>query len=100
MKKPTQNQLIGRKQEQLILKERLKSNRAEFIAVYGRRRIGKTFLIDRSYAKALERKLLTYEKVTKTKKQVFLAMITNQGLKTNIHSESLVDRTCSLDDLF
>ena len=38
--------VIGRKQEIAELNRRLKSNRAEFIAVYGRRRVGKTFLIN------------------------------------------------------
>ena len=37
--------IIGREREQQILEERLSSGRAEFIAVYGRRRVGKTFLI-------------------------------------------------------
>ena len=38
-------EIIGRKNEQEVLKECIASNRPEFIAVYGRRRIGKTFLI-------------------------------------------------------
>ena len=37
--------LIGRKHEQSLLKLCVESKKAEFIAVYGRRRIGKTFLI-------------------------------------------------------
>ena len=37
--------LIGRKFEQETLKECIESPRAEFIAVYGRRRVGKTYLI-------------------------------------------------------
>lgn len=37
--------LIGRKNEKLILSEASKSNRPELIAVYGRRRVGKTFLV-------------------------------------------------------
>lgn len=37
--------LIGRRKEQEVLKELLHSEQAEFLAVYGRRRIGKTFLI-------------------------------------------------------
>lgn len=36
---------IGREKEQLLLKEYLESPQSEFIAVYGRRRVGKTFLI-------------------------------------------------------
>lgn len=38
-------QLIGRKAEQAILKEALASSEAEMVAVIGRRRVGKTFLI-------------------------------------------------------
>ena len=40
------NELIGRKQEQRELRELYGSGRAEFVAIYGRRRVGKTFLID------------------------------------------------------
>ena len=43
-------QIIGRLAEKNILKECYESDKAEFIAVYGRRRIGKTFLI-KSYFK-------------------------------------------------
>lgn len=37
--------IIGRKDEQRILMDCLESNRPEFLVVYGRRRVGKTFLI-------------------------------------------------------
>ena len=37
--------IIGRKREQDILHVCLESPRAEFVAVYGRRRIGKTYLV-------------------------------------------------------
>lgn len=37
--------IIGRKREQDILNACVESRKAEFIAVYGRRRIGKTFLV-------------------------------------------------------
>jgi len=36
---------IGREKEQKMLKEYLNSDQSEFIAVYGRRRVGKTYLI-------------------------------------------------------
>ncbi|UYQ92330.1 ATP-binding protein [Chitinophaga horti] len=42
--------LVGRIQEQAILAEKLSSGEAELIAIYGRRRVGKTFLI-RTYFK-------------------------------------------------
>jgi predicted AAA+ superfamily ATPase len=37
--------IIGREREQAILKQLFASDKAEFLAVYGRRRVGKTFLI-------------------------------------------------------
>ena len=37
--------IIGRRQEQALLERYYNSGKAEFIALYGRRRIGKTFLI-------------------------------------------------------
>ena len=37
--------LFGREQEKAQLSQLLNSDKAEFIAVYGRRRVGKTFLI-------------------------------------------------------
>lgn len=37
--------IIGRKQEQDELERLYRSGRPEFVAVYGRRRVGKTFLI-------------------------------------------------------
>jgi uncharacterized protein len=38
--------IIGRKYEQQLLSEVYLSPKAEFIAMYGRRRIGKTYLIE------------------------------------------------------
>jgi AAA+ ATPase superfamily predicted ATPase len=43
--------LIGREKEIAVLNERLQSNSSELIAVYGRRRVGKTFLIRECYKK-------------------------------------------------
>ena len=37
--------IIGRHEEQDILRTCVASDKAEFIAVYGRRRVGKTFFI-------------------------------------------------------
>lgn len=38
--------IIGREKEVKVLKELYNSNNAQFIVVYGRRRVGKTFLVD------------------------------------------------------
>lgn len=44
------NEIVGRIEEKKQFKELLQSNESEFVAVYGRRRVGKTFLI-REYFK-------------------------------------------------
>ena len=44
-------EVVGRKRETSLLKKALISPKSELIAVYGRRRVGKTFLIDVVYAK-------------------------------------------------
>lgn len=38
--------MIGRKKEQIELQRCMDSDRSELVVVYGRRRVGKTFLID------------------------------------------------------
>ncbi|TCS90216.1 hypothetical protein EDD80_101415 [Anseongella ginsenosidimutans] len=45
--------LIGRSSEIAQLKEALASNEAELIAIYGRRRVGKTFLVRNVYKSEL-----------------------------------------------
>lgn len=44
-------QLVGRIQERNILENALSSSGAELVAMYGRRRIGKTFLVRSVYEK-------------------------------------------------
>ena len=41
--------IIGRKREQNLLKKAYDSTEAEFIVIYGRKRIGKTYLIDKFF---------------------------------------------------
>ena len=41
--------IIGRKYEQQRLKEAFASEESEFVAVYGRRRVGKTFLVRETF---------------------------------------------------
>lgn len=45
--------IIGRKMEQAILADAIKNDKSELIALYGRRRIGKTFLIREYFGKNL-----------------------------------------------
>ncbi|MDZ7879923.1 MAG: ATP-binding protein [Saprospiraceae bacterium] len=48
-----QTAIIGRKKELRILEEALESDEAEMVAVLGRRRVGKTFLVSKSYENRL-----------------------------------------------
>jgi len=41
--------LIGRQEEQEILRKALASTEAEMVAVIGRRRVGKTYLVEQVY---------------------------------------------------
>jgi AAA+ ATPase superfamily predicted ATPase len=45
--------LVGRTLEKKTLDDALLSQRAELIAIYGRRRVGKTFLVRSAYQKHL-----------------------------------------------
>ncbi|MEZ4847122.1 MAG: hypothetical protein R3B93_00510 [Bacteroidia bacterium] len=47
-------ELIGRKKEVKDLEAALQSNRPEFIAIVGRRRVGKTFLIKETYGSFID----------------------------------------------
>ena len=38
--------LVGRKKEQIALRQIVESGESEFVVVYGRRRVGKTFLVN------------------------------------------------------
>ena len=58
------------------------------------------FVIDKSYAKKLMQKSDTFEKKTKTSKQIFLVFITTNGLKPSIWSDELVQQEATLKDLF
>lgn len=58
--------IIGRKHEQDILHACVESQRAEFIAVYGRRRIGKTFLVKQYFHDTFDFYTTGIFKVSKT----------------------------------
>ncbi len=58
------------------------------------------FVLDKAYAKELLRKIEVFTTLTRTKKQIFLALLTAQKMKKNIWSEDLIAQEVSLDDLF
>ena len=60
----------------------------------------KPFLIDRQYAEILNKKMDVFRVVTKTSKQIFMALISANGLKTTAYSSKIVDQCATLEDLF
>ena len=58
------------------------------------------FAIDKTYSQALLKKLNVFRTQTRTKKQLFLAMVTAFGLKPTMYSEEIVTNQVTLEDLF
>ena len=58
------------------------------------------FTIDKAYAENLRNKVAVYRNHTKTKKQIYIAMITMHGLTHNQYSEELIVNEITLKDLF
>ncbi len=58
------------------------------------------YTITKKYAEELRNKLALFKSETKTRKSVFLAMITTFGIKENQYSGGLVQNSLQMDDLF
>jgi AAA+ ATPase superfamily predicted ATPase len=58
------------------------------------------FVIDKKYASELENKLKVFRENTKTKKTLFLTMITTYGIKKNDYFTSVVQNEVRMDALF
>lgn len=58
------------------------------------------FVIDKKYAMELETKEKVFMDQTKTKKNVFLTLVTTYGIKENDYSKVLVDAEVMMEDLF
>ncbi|HMQ48765.1 MAG TPA: ATP-binding protein [Saprospiraceae bacterium] len=58
------------------------------------------FIISKSYAADLRRKVALFQHHSGTKKQVFLTFLSTYGILPNEHSANLVDKSIVLDDLF
>ena len=57
-------------------------------------------MVDKKYSEILENKIEVFRRVTKTNKQIFLAMITPYGINRNEYSDRLVSKEITLDDFF
>ena len=76
------DKIIGRKEEQKILQNIFDSNHAEFLALYGRRRVGKTYLIRQFF----------------TNKQCYFFQIT--GIKDGLMKAQIYEFTRAVEKTF
>jgi len=60
-----QNTLVGREKEKSVLQNALQSRRAEMVAVVGRRRVGKTFLIQTVYQNQIDFQITGIQNATR-----------------------------------
>jgi len=58
------------------------------------------FVITKQYAKKLQNKISAFKEESKTKKTIFLTMISTYGLKSNQYSIAIVQNDIKLSDLF
>ena len=74
--------LIGRQAEQEILKEALQSDEAEMVAVVGRRRVGKTFLIKEVYKEHIQFEITGLQDATLKKQLQHFSFTLGQYVKS------------------
>lgn len=58
------------------------------------------FVIDKEYAEKLSNKIKVFKQRTRTKKQIFVSLISANGVKQNQYFHKLIDGLVSLEDLF
>ena len=58
------------------------------------------FILTKEYAEKLRRKRSIFKAIAKTKKQIFITLISTFGLVENKHSSSIIDTKVELDALF
>lgn len=92
--------LVAREKEKRVLLDALKAEEAQFIAVYGRRRVGKTYLIRQTYDGQF-----TFEHSglanadRKNQIHAFAASLKRSGLKVNKEPTNWLDAFELLKDL-
>jgi len=84
--------MIGRKLEQELLQEAVEKDRAQFVAVYGRRRVGKTFLVNEFFQNKYAFKHTAVS-------PVISVLVTTYGVERNEYSGRF-QRVVTLEELF
>ncbi|MCF3109272.1 ATP-binding protein [Niabella sp. CC-SYL272] len=58
------------------------------------------FVIDKTYAGDLDHKLNTFRRITRTRKTLFLTLLTTYGVQSNMHATGRVTAEVTMDALF
>lgn len=58
------------------------------------------FVLTKDYVDILQRKLATFKEQTRTKKELFLVLVSANGVKNSYYTEDLIGGVVTLDDLF
>lgn len=104
------NKLVGGERECQEPRRAMESDRSEFVIVYGRRRVGKTFLVDQYYHGqydftfvgghnlSRQRQLTSFARALK-KFSLVIIFVNTDGVADGAH-HSLVHREVTMEQLF
>ncbi|GHV66164.1 ATPase [Bacteroidia bacterium] len=94
------NSIIGRELEQSILGDIYCSKKSEFVAVYGRRRVGKTFLIRETFSGKFTFEISGLAKANTQSQLLNFAITMNQTFGANLKpAENWLEAFATLSDL-
>ena len=60
----------------------------------------KPFTVTKSYADELRKKMMIFQEKTKTRKSLFITLISTYGIVQNMHSTGLVQQQITIENLF
>ncbi len=98
--KTIDNNIIGRREELEALHDSLYSHDSEFVAIYGRRRVGKTYLVNKAFSGEFAFQYTGLEnKNNKDQLKAFHLAMTEQGLSNESCPKSWVEAFYQLQHL-
>jgi AAA+ ATPase superfamily predicted ATPase len=83
--------IIGRKKEIKRLQQYIDSSRSEFIAIYGRRRVGKTYLVKELFGDRLAFRMTGMENINTSGQLTNFSMSLQNFTTTDTHSATWGD---------
>jgi hypothetical protein len=94
------DRILGRREEKKILKLANESREPGLIAIYGRRRVGKTHLVREFFGDAISIGIVGRHGVSLAGQLENFAGALGRAIGMGIHSRELVTSSLTLDDLF